>query len=88
MFSPARASFFTPCGFAGAAVLPGDDPRPEPRARQRHAQALAHAARRRRAAFASRQSGGPDLAYWKAGAPAALARAMAIRAEPQFPRLP
>jgi hypothetical protein len=47
-----------------------------------HARMLAHAATRRRAAV------GEDRAYWKACAPAAVARAAAIRADSRFARLP
>jgi hypothetical protein len=47
-----------------------------------HARMLSHAATRRRAAV------GEDRAYWKACAPAAVARAAAIRGEGGFARLP
>ncbi len=47
-----------------------------------HARMLAHAAKRRRAAQ------GVDGDYWKACAPAAIAKAAAIRAEAGFSRLP
>ena len=64
------------------AVLPGEPVRSDPGARGRHAQALAYAAQRRRAAQASSLlQNGVDAIYWKAGVPAALARASAIRAE-------
>ena len=88
MFHAASTTFFTPTRAASQAALPGDPYLREPGARERHARALAYAARRRRAAFTSRGQGGPDVAYWKAGVPAALARAASIRAEPQFARLP
>ncbi len=86
MFHAAFTSFFTPVRRPLSAALPGDAPSYEPGARARHAQALAYAAQRRRAALACQ--GGPDTAYWKAGVPAALARAQALRAEPLFARLP
>jgi hypothetical protein len=47
-----------------------------------HARMLAHAAKRRLAAQ------GQDAGYWKACAPAAIAKAAAIRAEAGFARLP
>ncbi len=47
-----------------------------------HARMLAHAAKRRLAAQ------GQDADYWKACAPAALAKAAAIRADAGFARLP
>ena len=50
-------------------------------ARADHARMLAHAAKRRRAAS------GDDGAYWKACAPAAVAKAAAIRTA-RFARLP
>lgn len=50
--------------------------------RSDHARMLAHAATRRRAAS------GEDRAYWKACAPAAVAKAAAIRASAGFSRLP
>ena len=49
-----------------------------------HARMMAHAARRRSAAAAP----GQDAGYWKACAPAAIAKAAAIRAEGGFARLP
>lgn len=71
------------------AALPGDMLRCEPGARGRHAQALAYAAQRRRAALACRTlNNGVDATYWKAGAPAALARACAIRLQQGLSRLP
>ena len=89
MFHPAFTSFFTPVRSPLAAALPGDAVVVEPGARASHAQALAYAARRRRAAMEARErSNGVDGAYWKAGVPAALARAAALRAEPRFARLP
>ena len=51
-----------------------------------HARMLAHAAKRR---LASQQPAGDhDADYWKACAPAAVAKAAAIRAEASFARLP
>lgn len=47
-----------------------------------HARMLAYAAKRRLCA------GGADGDYWKACAPAAIAKAMAIRGEGSFARLP
>ena len=47
-----------------------------------HARMLAHAAKRRLAAQ------GQDASYWKACAPAAIAKAAAIRAEAGFAHLP
>lgn len=88
MFHSTFASFFTPARSALQAALPGDPIVREPGARERHAQALSYASRRRRAAVVNGARGGPDLVYWKAGVPAALARAAAIRAEPAFARLP
>ena len=88
MFHSALTTFFTPTRSPLQAALPGDLIVSEPGARQRHAQALAYALRRRRAAVVNGARGGPDLAYWKAGVPTALARAAAIRAEPTFARLP
>jgi hypothetical protein len=49
-----------------------------------HARLLAHAAKRRLAA----QSQADDRAYWKAGAPIALTRAIAIRREAGLAKLP
>jgi hypothetical protein len=70
-------------------VLPGDPKRGAGDARGRHAQALAYAAQRRRAAQACRvREDGVDAAYWKAGAPAALARARDIRLRQGLSRLP
>jgi hypothetical protein len=86
MFQSAFASFFAPVRSPAQAALPGDRVVRDAGARGRHAQALAYAARRRRAAYAARS--GPDTLYWKAGAPAALARAAAIRAEGGFALLP
>ncbi len=89
MFHPSFASFFTPVRSPLAAALPGDLIVVEPGARASHAQALAYAARRRRAALEARErENGVDGAYWKAGVPAAIARAAALRAEPHFARLP
>ncbi len=47
-----------------------------------HARMLAHAAKRRLAAK------GQDAGYWKACAPAAIAKAAAIRLDASFARLP
>ncbi len=89
MFHPSFTSFFTPVRSPIAAALPGDLVMAEPGARASHAQALAYAARRRRAALEARErANGVDGAYWKAGVPAAIARAAALRAEPRFARLP
>ncbi len=52
--------------------------------RAEHARMMAHAARRRFAA-ASRNE---DAGYWKACAPAAIAKAASIRANGGFARLP
>jgi hypothetical protein len=69
-------------------ALPGE-PRQDGGGRGRHAQALAYAAQRRRAAQACRRlNNGVDAAYWKAGAPAALARALTIRLDEGLARLP
>lgn len=87
MFHAAFTSFFTPARRPLSAALPGDAYVAEPGSRARHAQALAYAAQRRRAALAC-QGGGPDGAYWKAGVPAAIARAQALRAQPCFAKLP
>ena len=79
----------SPAASGYGAALPGDEIRLEPRARGRHAQALAYAAQRRRASQASRQlENGVDATYWKAGAPAALARAITIRTTQGLARLP
>ena len=86
VFHSTFASFFAAPRSPLQAALPGDRTLREPGPRERHAQALAYAARRRRAAQSG--CGGPDLAYWKAGVPVALARAASIRAEPCFGRLP
>ena len=89
MFHPAFASFFTPIRSPLSAALPGDPIVVEPGARASHAQALAYAARRRRAALeACERENGVDGAYWKAGVPAAIARAAALRSGPSFARLP
>ena len=89
MFHPSFASFFTPVRSPLAAALPGDVVFAEPGPRASHAQALAYAARRRRAALeASERENGVDGAYWKAGVPAAIARAAALRSAPTFARLP
>ena len=61
-------------------------PQPTPTARRGgradHARMMAHAAKRRRSAF------GQDASYWKACAPAAIAKAASIRSEGGFARLP
>ena len=89
MFHAVLSSFFTPARGALAAALPGDAFLSEPMARGRHAQALAYAATRRRAAVqAHGDQRGVDRAYWKAGVPAALRRAASIRGELGFARLP
>lgn len=89
MFHPAFTSFFTPVRSPMAAALPGDACFADPGARASHAQALAYAARRRRAALEARdRDNGVDGAYWKAGVPAAIARAAALRSGPSFARLP
>lgn len=89
MFHAVMSSFFTPARTALATALPGDAYVGEPVARGRHAQALAYAASRRRAAVqAHGDQRGVDRAYWKAGVPAALARAAIIRNEFGFARLP
>jgi hypothetical protein len=49
-----------------------------------HARLLAHAAKRRLAA----QLQSPDRAYWKAGAPVALNKAIAIRLDAGLSKLP
>ena len=54
----------------------------KPAARSDHARMLGHAATRRRAAT------GEDRAYWKACAPAAIAKAASIRTSSAFTRLP
>ena len=81
-WTPARtaASSITPIG----ALLGGS---PSQRAcvgaaRSDHARMLAHAAKRRQAAR------GVDGDYWKACAPAAIAKAAAIRTGAGFSRLP
>ncbi|MBE7218285.1 MAG: hypothetical protein INR64_07425 [Caulobacteraceae bacterium] len=89
MFHSLISTFFTPDRAPLAAALPGDVARCETGARGRHAQALAYAATRRRAAvLAGSESRGVDLAYWKAGVPAALRRAALIRGEVAFAPLP
>jgi hypothetical protein len=49
-----------------------------------HARLLAHAAKRRLAA----QNPSPDRAYWRAGAPVALQKAIAIRRDQGLAKLP
>jgi hypothetical protein len=49
-----------------------------------HARLLAYAAKRRLAA----QSSSPDRAYWRAGAPVALQKAIAIRRDQGLAKLP
>ena len=74
------APFITPVG-----SLLGVTEAPRARvgaARSDHARMLAHAAKRRQAAQ------GFDGDYWKACAPAAIAKAAAIRAGAGFSRLP
>ena len=89
MFHAVISSFFTPVRSPLALALPGDAYVAEPGARGRHAQALAYAASRRRAAVqAHGDRRGVDRAYWQAGVPAALARAATIRGELGFARLP
>jgi hypothetical protein len=89
MFHSILSSFFTPARTPLAAALPGDVVMAEPGARGRHAQALAYAAKRRRAALeARRDARGGDSAYWMAGVTPALARAASIRAEFSFAPLP
>ena len=51
-----------------------------------HARMLAHAAKRRLAS--QLPEGAADAGYWKACAPAAVAKAVAIRADVGFARLP
>ena len=81
MFHPAFTSFFTPRPQSARRRPPRRrDVIQIPAPRASHAQALAYAARRRRAATeASERDNGVDGAYWKAGVPAALARAAALR---------
>jgi hypothetical protein len=89
MYQAPYTSFFTPAPGPLTVALPGDAPVAEPGARAAHAQALAYAGRRRRAALEARErENGVDNAYWKAGVPAAIARAAALRAAPNFARLP
>lgn len=89
MFHSFLSSFFTPARGPLAAALPGDPIMVEPGARGRHAEALAYAAKRRRAAVQARtEAQGADVAYWKAGVSPALARAAMIRSEMGFARLP
>ena len=89
MFHPAFSTFFTPIRSPLTTALPGDVVASDPGARASHAQALAYAARRRRAAVEARErENGVDGAYWKAGVPAAIARAAALRSGPSFARLP
>ena len=81
-WTPARtaASSISPIG----ALLSRTEPR-RPcigASRSDHARMLAHAAKRRRAAQ------GADGDYWKACAPAAIAKAAAIRTAGGFSRLP
>jgi hypothetical protein len=81
--SPASLSpeMVTPIGsLLHAETLGG--PGPAAAARSDHARMLAHAAKRRLAAS------GPDGDYWKACAPAAVARAAAIRSRGGFVPLP
>ncbi len=81
-WTPARtaASSITPI----AALLDAPKPRYAAIAASRsdHARMLAHAAKRRQAAQ------GVDGDYWKACAPAAVAKAAAIRTSSGFSRLP
>jgi len=86
MFQAAYASFFSPLRRAGQAALPGDPVIRDAGARERHARALSHAARRRRAALGA--CDGAEAIYWKAAVPAALARAAELRTAPGFARLP
>jgi hypothetical protein len=69
--------------FAGAvdvAAVPGAPHLLQPTLRAFHARMLAHAASRRRAAFASACNDcRVDAVYWKACAPEALAKARALR---------
>ena len=81
-WTPARtaASSVTPIGAMLASPAPAfANPGA---ARSDHARMLAHAAKRRQAAC------GEDGAYWKACAPAAVAKAAAIRASLAFAPLP
>ncbi len=81
-WTPARGavSSITPIGALLGAATPQ---RPCAGAsRSDHARMLAHAAKRRQAAW------GVDGDYWKACAPAAIARAAAIRSAQGFSRLP
>ena len=81
-WTPARtaASSITPIGALLGAATPA---RTQVGAtRSDHARMLAHAARRRQAAQ------GVDGDYWKACAPAAIAKAAAIRTGAGFSRLP
>ena len=81
-WTPARTapSSITPIG---ALLGPTTSSRPSAGAsRSDHARMLAHAAKRRQAAC------GADGDYWKACAPAAIAKAAAIRTGSGFPPLP
>ena len=81
-WTPARTatSSITPIGALLEGVAPS---RPSAGAwRSDHARMLAHAAKRRQAAL------GADGDYWKACAPAAIAKAAAIRAGAGCSRLP
>lgn len=89
MFHSLLSTFFSPIRQPLAVAVPGDAYMADPGARGRHAQALAYAARRRRAALqAGGEARGVDMAYWKAGVPAALARAASIRTAGCFAPLP
>lgn len=72
-----------PLGFAGLSPAPAlpADPASMPASRADHARMLAHAAARRL------RAAGDDRAYWLKGAPAALAKAAALRTA-GFARLP
>jgi hypothetical protein len=78
-WTPSRLSpaSVTPVGLYASAAVRG------PSTRSEHARMLAHAAKRRLAA-----RGGEDAGYWKACAPAAVAKAAALRTQAGFTRLP
>ena len=79
-WTPARASTVTPIAALTPSSMAGRGC--VGAARSDHARMLAHAATRRRAAC------GAEGDYWKACAPAAIAKAAAIRRGSGFARLP
>lgn len=89
MFMFAHGTVAAPVDFAAEPRLRRFIPRPVPTSREEHAHLLQIAAARRLRAVERAGAQRPeDALYWKAVAPAALAKAAATRRQPGFSRLP